>query len=69
MDHQELLTWRKSLGLIQRKAAFLLDLTEQGYIHREKGRVPITHETLYATRYLSEHPEEVARRLADWRDC
>ncbi|GHU04678.1 hypothetical protein FACS1894205_3300 [Alphaproteobacteria bacterium] len=68
MDHQELLTWRKSLGLTQRKAAFLIGITEQGYIKREKGQSALTPETLYATRYLSEHPEEVALRLADWRD-
>lgn len=64
MNAQDLKEWRERLDLSQRTAARLLDVTEQGYIKREHGKVPLSLETYFATAYLEEHPEVVKAYLS-----
>jgi len=53
----DLRTLRKRLGLTQAQLAALLGVRRATVVDREAGRVPIRPETVFALRYLAEHPE------------
>lgn len=60
----DLKEWRKANRLTQQQAATLFGLTLRGYGQMEReGRGD--WRTVYAARFLGEHPEEIRERLKD----
>ena len=60
-DAPDLRAMRKRLGWTQAQLAAALGVTRQTIIEREKGKVPISRETLLAMEYVSERPQEFER--------